>query len=279
MRIQMLRQEVALSVPSGARRLAWNYAQSKRKDFVDRMVRELYRKGVLVCRWHVSGDVFSPGYTRKLIEIMRQSQHTKFFGYSRSWSVTTIEPLLREMAELENMRLFYSADCETGMPPNVPDRVRVAWMQVDEVETLNEVDLLFRDKPLRIACVADGDEGVPGRDQRGQAEGHDVLDLRLLLAVRCRLPLLAHMRLPVVGSLLLAIGGCTMTYSDEEWKPVVGFEGVYEVSNLGLIKRIKAAPRHSRWPGLKATTQFQWLPNCRPPGWTDCQAVRPSGSR
>ena len=47
--------------PQVQQRLAWNYEQCKRKDFTDRMVRELYRKGVLVCRWHVSGDVFSPG--------------------------------------------------------------------------------------------------------------------------------------------------------------------------------------------------------------------------
>ena len=29
-------------------RLLWNYSQSKRTDFADRMVSELYRKGVLV---------------------------------------------------------------------------------------------------------------------------------------------------------------------------------------------------------------------------------------
>jgi hypothetical protein len=29
-----------------------------------------------------------------------------------------------------------------------------------------------------------------------------------------------------------------MDYSNEEWKPVVGFEGIYEVSNKGQVKRI-----------------------------------------
>lgn len=34
----------------------------------------------------------------------------------------------------------------------------------------------------------------------------------------------------------------------EQWKPVVGLEGVYEVSNAGAVRRIKPAP-HTR-PGL-----------------------------
>jgi hypothetical protein len=135
--------------PQVKERLAWNYEQSKRKDFSDRMVRELYRKGILVCRWHVSGDVFSPGYARKMIEIMRESPHARFFGYTRSWSVTTIEPLLREMAGLENMSLFYSADEETGMPLHVPKKVRVAWLKVDESVEPENVDLLFLDRSVR----------------------------------------------------------------------------------------------------------------------------------
>jgi hypothetical protein len=152
--------------PQVQQRLAWNYEQCRRKDFTDRMVRELYRKGVLVCRWHVSGDVFSPGYARKMIDIMKQASHAQFFGYTRSWSVTTIEPLLREMAALDNMSLFYSADCETGVPPNVPEKVRVAWLQVDESDEPERIDLVFRDRavrslplPMAKLCPAETSEG------------------------------------------------------------------------------------------------------------------------
>ena len=41
-------------------RLRWSYEQSKRGDFVRRMSDELYRKGVLLMRFHVSGDIYSP---------------------------------------------------------------------------------------------------------------------------------------------------------------------------------------------------------------------------
>ena len=37
-------------------------------------------------------------------------------------------------------------------------------------------------------------------------------------------------------------GHCTPLL-DEEWRPVVGYEGWYEVSNLGRVRRVKAGPR------------------------------------
>ena len=37
-------------------RLQWNYEQSLRKDFTDRMIDEVYRKGCIVVRIHVVGD-------------------------------------------------------------------------------------------------------------------------------------------------------------------------------------------------------------------------------
>lgn len=38
---------------------------------------------------------------------------------------------------------------ETGEPPELPERVRVAWMMVEEEEPIPDVDLVFRDYPLR----------------------------------------------------------------------------------------------------------------------------------
>ena len=40
--------------------MRWKLQQSKRKDFAGRMIDEVYRKGVLVCRIHVSGDFYHP---------------------------------------------------------------------------------------------------------------------------------------------------------------------------------------------------------------------------
>ena len=157
--------------PQVQQRMAWNYEQCKRKDFTDRMVRELYRKGVLVCRFHVSGDIFSPGYARKMIDIMKQSEHTRFFAYTRSWSVRTIEPLLREMADLDNLSLFFSADNETGMPADVPEKVRVAWMQVDESDDVEQADLVFRDKPLRSLPVTTTVKVCPTETVEGRQKG------------------------------------------------------------------------------------------------------------
>jgi len=90
--------------------MRWRLQQSKRKDFADRMIDEVYTRGVLVCRIHVAGDFYSPGYLSKWIEIAAGSRNTRFFTYTRCWRVEKIEPLLRVFAALENVRLWYSAD-------------------------------------------------------------------------------------------------------------------------------------------------------------------------
>lgn len=130
------------------KRLAWNYTMSKREDFTDKMVDELFRNGVLVCRIHVSGDHFSPGYARKWLDIVRRATHTTFFCYTRSYRVPQIESVLREMALLPNMMMWYSADAE-AQPTEVPEGVRVAWMQTEEDDPVDEADLVFRIRSLR----------------------------------------------------------------------------------------------------------------------------------
>ncbi len=69
--------------PQVKERLQWSYEQSKCGDFVERMSDELYRKGVLLMRWHVAGDIYSPGYARKMLEIVGRSLHTTFWLYTR----------------------------------------------------------------------------------------------------------------------------------------------------------------------------------------------------
>lgn len=113
------------------------------------MVKELFRKGVLICRIHVAGDLYSPAYARKWLEIVRQSPHCIFLCYSRSFRVSRIERVLRELADLDNMHLWYSLDGETGMPTNVPPRVKLAYMQTEAGEEPEAVDLIFRVQRLR----------------------------------------------------------------------------------------------------------------------------------
>lgn len=135
--------------PQVRERLAWNYAQSKRADFAGRLADELYRKGVILMRWHVSGDFYARGYASKALTVMEMSAHCTFWAYTRSWRVPAIVPVVREMSALPNCRVWLSADSETGYPPDVPDGGRVAWMQTDEVDGCEDADLVFLDRPLR----------------------------------------------------------------------------------------------------------------------------------
>jgi hypothetical protein len=160
--------------PAVQEKLKWAFEQSKREDFVDRMCGELFRKGVLACRWFVSGDVYSPGFALKMTEIVTRSEFCKFWLYTRSWRIPTIEPLLRALAVLPNMVVYYSCDSETGLPAEVPDQVRIAMMQTedDDEPTGDGIDLLFRTHklrkervPLHLAALVCPQETVAGKDR------------------------------------------------------------------------------------------------------------------
>ena len=136
--------------PQVQERLHWCFETSKRKDFPKLMTEEIHRKGAaFVVRIHCSGDYYSEAYVRKWIKVIRASPNTRFFGYTRSWSVQAIYPALCELSQLDNMRLWFSTDTQMGEPPEVPEKVRVAWMMTEEEESIPDVDLIFRDYPLR----------------------------------------------------------------------------------------------------------------------------------
>jgi hypothetical protein len=136
--------------PQVQERLKWCHKMSLRADFATLMKQEIRRKGAaFVVRIHCSGDFYDAVYVRKWIEIVRGSPHTRFYAYSRSFRVESIAPALAELAEHENVRLWASADSETGFPADLPPNVRVAWMQVEDEEEVPPVDLVFRDYPLR----------------------------------------------------------------------------------------------------------------------------------
>ena len=140
--------------PQVQERLEWNYQKAKRRDFVDRLVDELYRKGILAMRWHVSGDIFSPGYARKILEIVGRSSHTTHWLYFRSWRTKTIFPILKAISLVPNMHAWFSCDAETGYPPEVPQDVRIAWMQIEADENPEDADLVFLDHPLRNGRIS-----------------------------------------------------------------------------------------------------------------------------
>ena len=152
--------------PQVQERLRWSFEQSKRDDFAGRLTEELYRKGVLLCRFHVSGDFYSPEYTRKVLKVVQGSPGVIFWAYSRSYRIQPIAEVLWELAACENFSLWLSADDETGYPPHVPERVRVAWMQTGD--SPEKADLVFATREaqkqpsrinLELLCPTETEEG------------------------------------------------------------------------------------------------------------------------
>lgn len=130
-------------------RLDWNLRQSRRADFVDRMVAEIRAQGVLVLRLHVAGDFSDVPYAEKWLAIIRQAPRVRFYAYTRSWRVPAIAAVLEKMVALRAMRLWYSIDDETGVPPIVPAGIRLAFLQVRDGQIPAESDLVFRIQALR----------------------------------------------------------------------------------------------------------------------------------
>lgn len=132
-----------------------NLMLTSRRDFVLRVRAFLLLHNVRVVRVHVGGDFFSVRYARKWLQIMRQSHRTRFYFYSRSWRVPGIKRVIDRMAELRNCRCWYSVDRDTGVPTDVPARVRVAWLMSDATDLPPPgTNLMFRVRRLRRTPVA-----------------------------------------------------------------------------------------------------------------------------
>ena len=92
---------------------------------------------------------------------MTKSPKVKFFTYTRAWRVPAIREVLEELSRLPNVELWYSADRETGTPPSIPPRVRIAWLVTAADERPPpEADLVFRTIPLRKVAALEL-AGVP----------------------------------------------------------------------------------------------------------------------
>jgi hypothetical protein len=155
--------------PQVQAKLRSNFEASKRKDFVPRMVSELYKKGVLALRWMVSGDVYSPTFARKMLAVVNATPFCRHWIYSRSWRIPAIETVLRELALAENMSVWYSADRD-AFPTEVPPKVRVAYLMTAENDhPPRPVHLIFLVHPLRkvslpVLSTVCGQETPEGRE-------------------------------------------------------------------------------------------------------------------
>jgi hypothetical protein len=122
---------------------------------------------VRIVRVHVAGDFFAARYARKWLRIMRRSPRVRFYFYTRSWRMPAIKAVIDRMAGLPNCRAWYSTDRDTGVPADVPPRVRVAWLMTDPTDLPpSGTDLVFRVRRLRPvaptfgACVCPAEDGI-----------------------------------------------------------------------------------------------------------------------
>ena len=143
-----------------------NLRAAREPQFADRLVEEIGRGSASVVRIHVSGDFFSADYVRAWSLVAEAHPRVTFFAYTRSWRSGDIRPALDSFAVLSNVRLWFSADRETGLPTDLPYGVRVAWLETAREEVVPDgVDLVFRPRrlrrrpnsrvPLSLVCPAD----------------------------------------------------------------------------------------------------------------------------
>jgi hypothetical protein len=127
-----------------------NLCLSCSPDFGRRIAAFLVAHQVEVVRIHTGGEFYSASYASKWLRVMDELPDVRFYFYTRAWRDESIRPVVEQMAERENCRIWYSVDQETGLPENIPPRVRLAWLMttVDE-QPPPEAHLVFRIGRLR----------------------------------------------------------------------------------------------------------------------------------
>lgn len=138
-------------------RLEASLAFSKKSSFAQAMVALIEAEGADVMRLHSAGDVYSPAYARKWLEIMGALPGVKFYLYTRSWRVPAVRAVLNRMARLPNVRVWWSCDRDSGVPPRsrTPENVRIAYLQSAAGDAPARADLVFRAHRLRRLPAAD----------------------------------------------------------------------------------------------------------------------------
>lgn len=122
---------------------------TREEGFAARVVAQIRRQFIGCVRIHVSGDFYSAAYVDAWIAVAKACPETRFYAYTRSWRVPEIRKALQRLARCKNVRLWYSCDRDTGIPDDVPKRVRLAWMQTAHDDVPPRADLVFRVVRLR----------------------------------------------------------------------------------------------------------------------------------
>lgn len=135
-----------------------NLEFAKRPDFDRLMVSELTTSRVKFVRIHSSGDLYDAVYANAWYRIIRALPDVTFWLYTRSWRKDDIRGVLKKMARLPNLHLWYSVDKDTGIPGRLPRGVRTAWLMTREVDVpAKRVDLVFLSRKLRKPLVPSAD--------------------------------------------------------------------------------------------------------------------------
>jgi hypothetical protein len=146
---------------------------SQLPDFAQRMRYFILNEDIKVVRIHTGGDYYSPRYARQWLRIACHLPQVQFFSYTRSWQIPGIQRVLERMAALSNVRVWYSCDRDTGMPPAVPSTVRLCWLMTHHEDVPPKpVDLIFRVQRLRKVPLAmlDGARICPDENGKSYAQ-------------------------------------------------------------------------------------------------------------
>jgi hypothetical protein len=149
-----------------------NLQASQDPFFAEHLIREIRQRQARVVRIHCSGDFYDLTYIRRWARVIRNCPDVRFYTYTRSWRLPGLRAAIEEyLAPQANLRLWYSADLDTGLPRRVPPNVRIAWLQEDHDDPVpDEVDLAFRVHRLRrrparrigLVLVCPPENGVTG---------------------------------------------------------------------------------------------------------------------
>lgn len=152
--------------PAVVERLHANYDACREADFAPRMIAEIKRRGCVVVRVHAAGDFWSRSYIGDWVRIARACPRTRFYAYTRSWREESLRAELVRLARLENVRLWFSTDRDTGPVGALPPGVRVCHLVTRRDEDVPpETDLVFRVRglrryPLPLACPSESPAGT-----------------------------------------------------------------------------------------------------------------------
>lgn len=116
------------------------------KRIINKDVIDIYRTNTLtehipplpsdakLVRFHVSGDFDTPMYVLNWYALCLHYPGVRFWGYTRSWRVPVLLPLLTQLRDLPNVQLFASVDSSMH---DLPDKSwRVSWID-DGDERIN----------------------------------------------------------------------------------------------------------------------------------------------